>query len=140
MLNQDRIRLMTKLAAYEQGKGKEYMPMSQYYRRDYIGFQMIKTFLYSTISFCILFLLQLLYQLEEFLNLLYRMDWQDYVVGIAARYIIFVVVYQIIAWTVYSYRYQRGQKYQKLYLNRLKKVQKMYEREDKLLPIDNWEE
>lgn len=140
MLNQDRIRLMTKMAAYEQGEGKEYMTMSRYFRRDYIGLKMIKTFLCSTIAFGILFLLQLLYRLEEFLESMYQIDWQEYSFGIAMRYIIFVIVYQMIAWAVYSCRYRRGQKRQKLYLSRLKKVQKLYEREDKLLPIDNWED
>lgn len=140
MLNKERIRLMTKLAAYEQGEGKEYMPMSRFYRRDYIGFQMIKTLLYSTIAFGILFLLTFLYQMESFLESMYQMDLQEYIVGVLVKYIIFVMVYQVIARVVYSRRYRKGHKSLKLYLNRLKKVEKLYEREETLLPIDDWEE
>lgn len=139
MLNKDRIRLMTKLAAYEQGEGKEYMPMSQYYRRDYIGLQMIKTFVCSTIAFGILFLLQLLYQLESFMNSLYKMEYEEYIVSLLVKYVIFVIIYQVIAWAVYSLRYKKGARLQKKYRSRLKKVQKLYEREEKLLPIDDWE-
>ena len=140
MLNKERIRLMTKLAAYEQGEGKEYMPMSRFYRRDYIGFQMIKTLLYSTIAFGILFLLTFLYQMESFLESMYQMDLPEYIVGVLVKYIIFVTVYQVIARVVYSRRYRKGHKSLKLYLNRLKKVEKLYEREETLLPIDDWEE
>lgn len=140
MLNKERIRLMTQLAAYEQGEGKEYVPMSQYYRRDYVGLQMIKTFVYSTISFAVLFLLQILYQMESWMDSLYQMDYRAYLMGILIKYLIFVLVYQVIAWVVYSLRYKKGHKNQKLYQNRLKKVEKLYEREEKLLPIDEWDD
>lgn len=136
MLNNDRIRLMTRLAVYEQGEGREYMPVSRYYRKDYVALKMIKAFLYATIAFCILFLLNLLYHAEDFLSTLYQMDYQKYAVGILIKYLIFVAVYQVIAYAVYSYRYQKGQKRLKHYHNRLKKVLRLYEREEKLLPKD----
>lgn len=136
MLNTERIRLMTRLAAYEQGEGKEYMPMSQYYRRDYIGIQMIKTFLYSTIAFCILAALSILYQLDDLETVLYQIDYYEYARGFVVKYILFVVFYQAIAWIVANLRYRKGHKKQKLYYSRLKKVEKLYEREEKMLPVD----
>ena len=36
MLNEDKIKLMTKLALYEQGKGKESIKSNKYYKKDYI--------------------------------------------------------------------------------------------------------
>ncbi len=139
MLNKERIRLMTKLAAYEQGEGKEYLPMGRFYRRDYIGFQMLKTLLYSTIAFGILFLLTFLYQMENIMEDLYQMDLREYIIGILVRYVIFVAVYQVIARVVYSRRYRKGHRSLKLYMSRLKKVEKLYEREETLLPLDDWE-
>lgn len=138
MLNKDRIRLMTQLAAYEQNEGKEYMPMSQYYRKDYVGLQMIKTFFCSTIAFCILFLLHILYELDAWMEELYQMDYQTYMIDILLKYIVFVLVYQVIAWIVYSLRYQKGHKSQKQYHNKLKRVEKLYEREEKQLPLEEW--
>ena len=32
MLNEEKIRIMNKLAMYEQGEGKKYLPVSKYYR------------------------------------------------------------------------------------------------------------
>ncbi len=136
MLNTERIRLMTRLAAYEQGEGKEYMPMSQYYRGDYVGIQMIKTFLYSTIAFCIITALSILYRLDDLEKMLYQMDYYEYAKGFVVKYILFVVFYQVIAWIVANLRYRKGQKKQKLYYSRLKKVEKLYEREEKMLPVD----
>ena len=37
MLNEEKIKIMNKLAMYEQGEGKKYLPVSRYYRSDYIG-------------------------------------------------------------------------------------------------------
>ena len=44
MLNEEKIKIMNKLAMYEQGEGKKYLPVSRYYRSDYIGLAMIKKF------------------------------------------------------------------------------------------------
>ena len=126
MLNTDRIRLMTKLAAYEQREGKEYMVMDQYYRRDYLVVQMIKTFFCSTVAFAVLFLLSVLYRMEEWLQELYQREYMEYITGIVVKYILFVVFYQIVAYIVYSLRYRRGHKKQKQYHSKLKKMEKLY--------------
>ena len=34
MLNEEKIKIMNKLAMYEQGEGKKYLPVSKYYRSD----------------------------------------------------------------------------------------------------------
>lgn len=139
MLNKERIRLMTKLAVYEQGEGKEYIPISRYRRKDYVAVQLIKTYICSTIAFGILFLLQILYEAETWLETLYQMDYQEYAIDILIQYLIFTAVYQAIAWVMYSRRYQKGQKNLKHYQSRLKKVEKLYEREEKLLPPEDRE-
>ena len=35
MINQDRLRLMTKMAAYEAGEGQKNMAIASYFRSDY---------------------------------------------------------------------------------------------------------
>ena len=44
MINEEKVKIMTKLAMYEQGKGRKYLPVSRYYRSDYIGLALIKNF------------------------------------------------------------------------------------------------
>ena len=74
MLNEERIRLMTKMASYEEGIGKEYLPMKQYYRRDYVSLEMLKTFFTSTIAFGILCLCWILYEMENITEVLNNGD------------------------------------------------------------------
>lgn len=136
MLDKDRIKLMTRLAAYEQGEGKEYIPISRYRRKDYVLVQMIKTFFCSTIAFAILFLLNILYRADSWLDTLYQMDYQEYVFEVLAYYAVFTVGYQVIAWLIYGNRYQKGQRNLKQYQSGLKKIEKMYEREEKQLSLE----
>lgn len=44
MINEEKVKIMTKLAMYEQGEGKKYLPISKFYRSDYIGQALIKNF------------------------------------------------------------------------------------------------
>ena len=39
MLNEERVILMTKLAAYEQNEGMNMVAVGKYFRSDYIGIQ-----------------------------------------------------------------------------------------------------
>ena len=50
MINEEKVKIMTKIAMYEQGKGRKYLPVSKYYRSDYIGLALIKNFFLVTIG------------------------------------------------------------------------------------------
>ena len=55
MLNEERIRLMTKMASYEANEGKKNVSIGSYFRGDYIGLQVIKSVISGTIGFFIIF-------------------------------------------------------------------------------------
>lgn len=41
MLNEERVKMMIKLASYEEGQGKEDFKVNSYYRKDYVSFRTI---------------------------------------------------------------------------------------------------
>ena len=92
MLNEDRIRLMTKMASYEEGKGKEYMPIKQYYRKDYVALGMMKSFITSSIAFGILFFCWILYEMEQITELLAKRDLEELGTFVLMIYAVFVAV------------------------------------------------
>ena len=51
MINEEKVKIMTKLAMYEQGEGKKYLPISKFYRSDYIGQALIKNFFLISIGY-----------------------------------------------------------------------------------------
>ena len=64
MLNEERIKLMTKMAAYEADEGKKNVAIGNYFRGDYIGLQVIKSIISATIAFVIVFGLFVFYDFE----------------------------------------------------------------------------
>ena len=54
MINEEKVKIMDRLAVYEKQEGRKYLPVSKYYRSDYIGLALIKNFFLSAASsfFC----------------------------------------------------------------------------------------
>ena len=51
MLDKRKVRLMTKLALYEQKEGREDMKISAYYKKDYISMKTVATILWTTVGY-----------------------------------------------------------------------------------------
>ena len=51
MLDERKVKLMTKLAMYEETQGKEDFKISEYYRKDYAGMHTICSVIWVTIGY-----------------------------------------------------------------------------------------
>ena len=127
MLNADKVILMTRMASYEAGEGKQNVTIGKYFRSDYIRMQIIKSVLYSTVAFLIVVALLVLMDLETFMGDIYQMDLIEYAKGILLWYVIFVVAYGVISYIVYTIRYRNAKKQLKVYFNNLKQLSEVYE-------------
>lgn len=137
MLDEERICIMTRMASYEAGEGKEDMPVKQYYRKDYISYQMIRSFISSTISFCILLLFLGMYNIENIMKKVAATDLPRFGILILVLYISFIVLYEIITVVVYSRKYTKATEGMKKYHADLKKVMKLQEKEEKLQTLED---
>ncbi|MBD5470262.1 MAG: hypothetical protein HDR19_03880 [Lachnospiraceae bacterium] len=131
MLNEERIKLMTKMACYEAHEGKKNVAIGSYFRGDYIALQVIKSMINATIAFCILFGVFIMYDFEVFMADLYKMDLFAFGKSVIIAYLVFAGVYGIISYGVYTYRYTRARKSLKIYYNNLKKLAYLYDKESK---------
>ena len=128
MLNKERIRLMTQMAAYEQNEGKQDISTNGYFRGDYISFQLLKSAIYATASFAMAVVMYVLYDLETFLEDFYKMDIVEFLRGILSKYVLVLAVYMVISYFVYAYRYGRAKRSIKRYQTQLKQLSQMYNR------------
>lgn len=129
MLNEERIKLMTKMASYEANEGKRNVAIGNYFRGDYIGLQVIKSIISATIGFLIVFALFVFYDFEVFMSDVYKMDLLQFGKTVIIAYLIFVVAYALISYMIYTYRYTKARKSLKMYYNNLKKLAYLYEKE-----------
>lgn len=129
MLNEERIKLMTKMAAYEADEGKKNVAIGNYFRGDYIGLQVIKSIISATIAFVIVFGLFVFYDFEVFMSDIYKMDLLGFGRTVITAYLIFVAVYALISYMIYTYHYAKARKSLKMYYNNLKKLAYLYDKE-----------
>ena len=129
MLNEERIKLMTKMAAYDANEGKKNVAIGNYFRGDYIGLQVIKSIISATLAFLIVFGLFIFYDFEVFMSDIYKMDLLGFGKTVVIVYLIFVAVYALISYMIYTYRYTKARKSLKMYYNNLKKLAYLYDKE-----------
>lgn len=127
MLNEERVILMTKMESYVEHEGKKNMQIGNYFRSDYISMQVLKSIISATIAYAICFAMYILYNLEELLQEVYKMDLIAFAKNVLIYYGVTVVAYGVISYLVYSYRYSRARKSLKEYYNHLKKLNSLYE-------------
>ena len=65
MINEDKVALMTRMASYESGRGKKDITVLNYFRGDYIGFQVLKSVIAATIAFFLVFAVYVFYNFEN---------------------------------------------------------------------------
>ncbi len=130
MLNEEKVILMTKMAAFMDREGKKNGAINSYFRSDYVGYNVIKSVISATIVFVVLVATYALYNFEEVISNIYN---TDNLLTIGRRYLIYylllVGVYSLVSYIVYSYRYSKMRKNMKQYYSNLKKLARMYEKE-----------
>jgi hypothetical protein len=127
VINEQRVAMMTKMAAYENGEGKKNIKISRYFRSDYILVQIFKSIVFGTIAFAICFALYFVRGMEEFVKNLYNIDLIAYAMDILVAYLVFLVSYLLITYLISAVRYARAKKSLKHYFVDLKKLGTSYE-------------
>lgn len=128
MVNEEKVKLMTNLALHEQ-KEKESIKASKYYRKDYIGLNMIWTGILVTIVYLILVAVGVIYKTDYLLNNIMQLDSGSIARKLIVLYIALLGVYMLLAYIVYSIKYRVIQDNNKVYNDTLKKLSKFYRRE-----------
>jgi len=126
MVNEERVILMTRMASYEAGEGKKNIKIGDYFRADYLSKQLLKSLIFSTISFVIGLVLYVLYNFDYLLENVYKIDLLALGKKMITGYIVLVVVYGLITYIVYAFRYRNARKNLKTYYGNLKKLSSMY--------------
>lgn len=126
MLNEERVILMTQLAAYEKDEGKKSVKIGNYFRSDYIAIQVLKSVVSATVAFAIVFALFIFYDFETFMQDLYKMDLIAFARNVLIWYGVTVAGYGVATYAICSYRYARAKKSLKCYYHNLKKLNSLY--------------
>jgi len=127
MINEEKVKLMTKMASYEAGRGKKYLSVCKYFRSDYISMQILKAIISGTLAFCIIVGMAVLYDFDTLLKDLYKIDLIQTGKDLVVVYLVSIGCYVAIVYFVSLYRYNRARQSLRTYYGNLKKLSKYYE-------------
>lgn len=131
MLNEEKVKLMTKLAIYEQKEGREDLPLGKYYRTDYLTLKMINSAIAMTVGYLILLITIFLINVEELLAEMVSMDILSVGRRILAVYAILFVVNMVATYFIYSHKFKKSRKNLNKYNDTLKELYTIYKKEEK---------
>ena len=131
MLDEEKVILMTKMAALIDREGKKNDAINSYFRSDYVGYNIIKSIISATIVYAIFLATYALCKFEEVLSNIYN---TENLLSVGRRcliyYLLLVGVYSLVSYIIYSYRYSKMRKNMRQYYGDLKKLARMYEKKD----------
>lgn len=131
MLDTKRVKLMTKLALYEETKGKDDFKVSEYYRKDYVGMHMICTFLWVTVGYVCLAGLLALAGMDTIIAKMSMGFLITFMIVAVVGYIALLIIFLGITSHIYNKKHQDARHRVKMYNHDLIKLLKMYEKEKK---------
>ncbi|MCR5280000.1 MAG: hypothetical protein K6E19_11220 [Lachnospiraceae bacterium] len=129
MINEERVRLMTRMASYADNEGRANSSIISHFRSDYLGLQVLKAVICATIAYMIAFAVYIYYDFENFMVNIYKIDLFDFAATVLKRYLLFMAVYCIIVYIAFAVKYGKAHKVLKKYFNNLKLLATRYTEE-----------
>lgn len=131
MLDERKVKLMTKLAFYEQTDGKEDFKISEYYRKDYAGIHVICSVIWITLGYICAAGLMIIAGLDSIMARMSNGLLVTLVLAVVIGYFVLVIVYAVVSSHVFNKKHKEARHRVKRYNHNLIKLLKMYEKESK---------
>lgn len=130
MLNEERVKHMTKLAFYETKGGSDDMKISFYYKKDYIGFNTFWSVFWMTVAYITLVVIAWITFMSGLLETLSSKQIMTIVLSFIGIYLVLLIAYIRFAKNIYKRRHARAYHRVKRFKDELEQLEKMYEKED----------
>lgn len=131
MLNEEKIKLMTGISMFEKKEGKWIFPINNYFKGDYISNHLLRSFLGYTLCWLLGAAVWALYNSENLLNQLVVDNIMAMVIKIGCVYGIGLILYLFLTFRVYSKRYSYASRGLRVYVAKLRRLEKRYGASDK---------
>ncbi len=122
MLNEEKIRWMTKASIYEKRQGRIDLGRNEYFMGDYVRLHLLKNGISLTIAYILLAGLYAVYKIEEIFDMAANMQLGLLLKEMLLLYIILLVIYTGIGIVYYSWQYQSSSKQVKKYYRILRHI------------------
>lgn len=108
MIDENKVRLMTKLAVYEKKEDNRNLVISKYYKKDYVRYNVLKTWVASTVVYWSVVGAYVFMEFDSLLAKINDLDYFNIMYKMLGGYVVFCLVYFLLATALYSYRYDKA--------------------------------
>lgn len=129
MVNEEKVRLMTRAASYEAGAGRKALKVNRYFRGDYLSLQLIRAWIAYTVAFALCLALWVIYKAEYLMDHINQLNIPAMGKGLGLLYLSLLGVFLIINYLVYRFKYQDISEELTAYNHILKKLAHIYQTE-----------
>lgn len=129
MVREQNVKLMSKIAIYEKNKGKTEIPMSSFYKGDYVRINALKAIVHATIAFILITAIVVVYKMDYLLANILKVDYKRIAMLLVIIYGCWIFIYWLIARIIYSRRYENARPDIIIYNHDLKKLFEISEKE-----------
>ena len=105
MVDERKVRLMTRLAIYEKKEKYKDLVISKYYKRDYVRYNVLKSLVAATIVYWSILAFYVYMEFDSILIKINDVDYFEVMYKLLGGYILFSLAYFFVASIVYSVRY-----------------------------------
>ena len=126
VLNENKVKMMTKMAIYEKNEGKKMLRTAKFFKGDYVSLAVLKSTIATTFAFIIVALMVVLCNTESIIRQINSMDYVALGKKIIVYYVLALIVYAVISGIYSAYQYDKTRSGIKKYVMRLNKLERFY--------------
>lgn len=130
MIDEKKVKLMTRMASYENNEGRDDLKISAFYRKDYVSYHTVCSILWVTVGYGCLVLLIGVCMFDELLGSL-SMEVMVTMAAVAViGYFAVVILYGVATYVIFNNKHQKARMRIKKYNHDLTRLLKIYEKEN----------
>ena len=126
MLNENKVKMMTKMAIFEKNNKRDLQLHIKYFKIDYVTLGILKSIIAATFAYVLLAAAYVLLKMEDVISNINNLDYAAIGSKVVLYYVIFIVVYAIISFFVYAIKYEKAKDDVNKYNTRLLRLERFY--------------
>lgn len=130
MIDEKKVKLMTRMASYENNEGRDDLKISAFYRKDYASYHTVCSVLWVTVGYGFLVLLIGVCMFDELMDSLSMGVMVTMAATAVIGYFAVVILYGVATYVIYNKRHQKARMRIKKYNHDLTRLLKIYEKEN----------
>ncbi len=133
MLNEEKIKLMTRLALYEQSEGKKSLKATKFFKNDFVSKNIINSIISGIFVYLLLLLAWVLYRVEYYSQNISSLNLTSIGITAGVLFVLFMILYLILSYFVFSIKYKGFRKGLSQYNEDLKSLHLLYKVDGKTM-------